>query len=183
VYAVAFSPDSKRVLIGGEGGSAWIRDVESGDLVHELAGHGDGKGYCAIKGAAWAPDGAIVATCATDKTIRLWDARTGEARKVLAGNGTGHAAAVCSVAFSPDGRLLASWSADWTARVWDVATGRLLKVFDDVFGAVYSVAWAPGGRTLAAACGDGSVLFWDVPGGGAAGRRPGTQLPGDRQAR
>jgi WD40 repeat protein/rubredoxin len=166
VCAVAFSPDSKRVVIGGEGDVAWIRDVESGDLVHKLARHGDGKSYCAVRGVAWSPDGAIVATCATDKAIRLWDARTGGAVRVLpgagVGNGEGHAAAVCSVAFSPDGRLLASGSADWTARVWDVATGRLLKVFDDVFGAVYSVAWAPGGRTLAAACGDGSVLFWDV---------------------
>ena len=43
-----------------------------------------------------------------DKTVRLWDAVTGEHKAML----TGHTDEVSSVAFSPDGTTLASGSDD-----------------------------------------------------------------------
>ena len=64
-------------------------------------------------------DGTMIASCSEDKTVRLWDAYTGEALRTL----QGHSSAVWTVAFSLDNRMLASCSNDETVRIWDPATG------------------------------------------------------------
>ena len=64
---------------------------------------------------AFSPDGTRIATASFDRTVKLWDAATGQEVFTL----RGHTAGVVCLAFSPDGHRLASGSIDWTARVWD----------------------------------------------------------------
>jgi WD40 repeat protein len=52
-----------------------------------------------------------------DKTIRVWDAETGD---VVSGPFQGHSDIVSSVTFSQDGKHIVSGSEDYTIRVWDV---------------------------------------------------------------
>jgi WD40 repeat protein len=73
-----------------------------------------------VSSVAFSPDGKRIVSASHDKTVRVWDARTGKQLLVL----TGHADIVTSVAFSPDGKRIVSASRDHTVRVWDISTGQ-----------------------------------------------------------
>ncbi|KEP45002.1 WD40-repeat protein (notchless protein), related protein, partial [Rhizoctonia solani 123E] len=68
---------------------------------------------------AFSPDGSCIASGSFDKTVRLWDAKTG---KNVGEPFTGHIGEVRSVAFSPNGNYLISGSDDKTIQVWNLDT-------------------------------------------------------------
>ncbi|KAJ7861893.1 hypothetical protein B0H13DRAFT_1726283 [Mycena leptocephala] len=141
VRSVAFSPDGTRIVSGSddetiriwnaatgeavgtplEGHTHWVRSVAfspDGTRIAvgtPLEGHTDS--VCSV---AFSPDGTRIVSGSGDKTIRIWNAATGEAV------GTpleGHTDWVYSVAFSPDGTQIVSGSGDKTIRIWNAATG------------------------------------------------------------
>ena len=119
-----------------------------------LRGHDVG-----VTSVAWSPDGRQVATGSGDRTVRVWDAETGEERRCL----RGHAGGVESVAWSPDGRQVASGSWDETVRVWDAETAeerRCLRGGHRNY--VFSVAWSPDGRQVASGSVDRTARVWDA---------------------
>jgi WD40 repeat protein len=61
------------------------------------------------------PDGHRLASASFDKTLRVWNADTGQP---IGNPLTGHTQAVFSVVFSPDGHRLASGGLDKTLRLW-----------------------------------------------------------------
>ena len=95
---------------------------------------------------AFAADGQMLASASADRTIKLWDPRTGQELCTL----RGHSATVMSVVFAPDSQALASASADNTIKIWDPATGKELLTLRKL-AQVMSVACSPDGRRLAAA--------------------------------
>jgi hypothetical protein len=71
-------------------------------------------------GAAFSPDGRLLAQCLSDGTIRLWETTTAKDVGRLAG----HPGGVRALAFAPNGQALTSGSRDTTALTWDLAAPR-----------------------------------------------------------
>ena len=110
---------------------------------------------------AFSPDGTRIASASADKTIRIWDAQTGEEVATL----TGHTDAVVTVAYSPDGSKLASGSDDRTVRLWDTRTGKELQVIREHATPVRSVVFRPDGQVLASGSEDHQIRLWDLQSG------------------
>ncbi|HEU5432414.1 MAG TPA: WD40 repeat domain-containing protein, partial [Thermomicrobiales bacterium] len=75
-----------------------------------------------VRGAAWSPDGALMATACADGCVYVWDSRTGELRRRL----KRHPSAAVYVTFNHRGNLLASHGWDGHTQIWDVGSGAAL---------------------------------------------------------
>ena len=71
-----------------------------------------------VNSASFSPDGTKVVSGSMDKTVRIWDAVTGECEQTL----HGHSDYVFSASFSPDGTKVVSGSSDTTVRIHDAVT-------------------------------------------------------------
>ena len=67
---------------------------------------------------SFSPDGNTLVSASFDKSLRIWDGRTGRFIATL----RGHVGAVYQVCWSSDSRMLVSGSKDSTLRVWDIRT-------------------------------------------------------------
>jgi len=117
--------------------------------------------YRNVPGGHWeSPDGTRFVSGNDDKTVRVWDAATGQQ---VGDPLTGRTAPMESVAFSPDGTCIASGSFDKTVRLWDAATGHQLgdPLTSHVAGAV-SVAYSPDGTRIVSGGWDKTLRLWPV---------------------
>ena len=89
----------------------------TGQELGVIKGHGKG-----VTDVVFSHDGKLIASAASDNTIKIWDVASQHELKTL----TGHTANIESMDFSPDGKLLASASDDGSTFLWDTATGEHL---------------------------------------------------------
>jgi WD40 repeat protein len=156
VHAAAYSPDSRHVASGDGtddgGGLVRVWDLETAKP-RDLKGHTQ-----SISTIAFSPDGQRILSGSHDKTVRLWNSKTGRELRVL----EGHENWVESVAFSPDSARALSASRDGTVRLWDLDTGRELARVNAHADGALCVAFLPDGKHVVSGGGDGVVRFWRV---------------------
>jgi len=121
-----------------------------------------------VESIAFSPDGSRIVSGSSDKTIRLWDAETGDPiGKPL----EGHSSSVNSVGFSPDGSRIVSGSFDKTIRLWDAATGDPIgKPLEGHSSRVDSVAFSPDGSRIVSGSWDKTIRLWDAETGDPIGK-------------
>jgi WD40 repeat protein len=117
----SFSHNGTMLVSAGSDYSARIWDVPTLQLKAALVGHTDD-----VDMAAFSPDDQFIATCALDRTIKIFDLG-GHCLKTM----SGHTGNVLSVAWSGDGKSLISSSVDGTVRQWDVLTGTQIHCTDE----------------------------------------------------
>ena len=156
LFDVQFSPDGTLLAIATDIGIL-LYGTKTYDKPEILIGHTG-----PIWGIAFRPDGKVLASGGSDKTVRLWDVNTRQHIRTF-GIDLYHET---NIVFSPDGKMLASGGGSderySNVYLWDADTGKSLRTFSGHTGAVYDVAFSPDGKVLASANGGLTVRLWNV---------------------
>ncbi|MBW4557059.1 MAG: WD40 repeat domain-containing protein [Trichormus sp. ATA11-4-KO1] len=128
--------------------------LASPGLCYTITGH-SGK----VASVAISPDGEMLISGCTDKTINVWNLHTSEKIRTLSGN----QGEISSLAVSPDGNFLAVGSCEHprsNVKVWHLKTGKLLHTLLGHQKPVNVVAISPDGQILAS--GSNKIKIWHL---------------------
>jgi WD40 repeat protein len=163
VYSLLLSPDGRLLAVRNGLFSVALVDTNTWKVIHtfDSATTGSRKdlnrfllSVSRVLSLAFLPDGKTLVGGTEERVIRVWDPRTGEAKRELAG----HEDAVAAVAISPDGQTLVCGGCDRSVRVWNAETGEQSRSPASYSDPVSSLAYAPDGKTLATASGRDVVV-------------------------
>ena len=134
-----------------------LGEVENGKAAGVCKGHAAG-----VWAVAFSEDGSRVVSGSDDKTMRVWEFKTGkEILKIDHGKYK-----VRAVAFSPDGKQLASGTGgtgnSFPVYLWNVESGKQVQTFPGHQRDAMTVQFTPDGKRLLTAGLDGSLVVWDV---------------------
>jgi WD40 repeat protein len=151
--ALAYSPDGHWLAgAGTDQKTVCLLDAHTYEPTARFPGHDR-----VIRALTFSPDSRRLASCSSDRTVRLWQIDSGECQVLR-----GHTDEVFAVAFHPDGTRLASAGRDRAIWLWDLLRGEEVARLQGHTSYVWSLAFSPDGATLASGSGDFTVRFWDT---------------------
>jgi WD40 repeat protein/serine/threonine protein kinase len=167
VTGVAFSQGSPHLAsVGADSTIVLWRDAAAGGR----AGLPLPRGHLSqATSACFSPDDKFVVSSGwMDRSIRVWERRSGRLVRTLASSGD----EVTAVACSPDGKQIASGSAEGSLRLWDLHSGELTRTLGGHRSLIRNLHYDSGGRFLVSASDDRTAAVWDVTTGARAVELP-----------
>jgi WD40 repeat protein len=112
-----------------------------------------------VKGVAWLSN-QLVASGSLDKTVRIWNAVTGQTSLLY----NRHSSGVRAISVAPDNKTIASGDGNGMIRVWDTGSGvdHFAPLSDGQPQAVRCIAWSPDGHYIASGSDDSTARLWDA---------------------
>jgi cytochrome c len=162
---VAFVNGGAWIAAGGHDGKVGMWSIANGRLQGVLEGHRQG-----ITKMNALPGGARLLTASIDRSLRLWDVKTGKTVSVLT-HGEDRTGQVYAAAVSPDGRRALSAGRDGRLVEWDLATGDVLKTIPAHDKIVWAARFTPDGRFALTASADETTAVWHLETGDRIGLR------------
>jgi WD40 repeat protein len=134
---VTFSPDDTLLVNGCADGTIGLWDLQTGGLVTTLSGH-----VKPIKSVEFSPCGIMIASTASDHTIRIWNVLSHIRQFVFQ---THLEEEILSVCWTATGRQVISGSQNGSIRVWDISENkpRCLKTFHTTQSHLHVFACSP----------------------------------------
>jgi WD40 repeat protein len=118
-----------------------------------------------IRDVIFTKDGRYLVSASDDKTVRVWDVRTGDIERYIRGQiGKGHEGGIYAAALSPDNRWLAvgGYPSKWGIRLIDFATGRVRRLLEGHENVIFGLAFSRDSRLLISGSADDTARLWDT---------------------
>jgi hypothetical protein len=143
------------VALGSGDGSVTVWEAKAGWAPINLQPHRRG-----VKGAAFTPDGRILATGGEEGTAKLWDLTTKRELVTL----KGHLRSIWALDISPDGgRLATSVGGVESVKLWDMNTQQELITLASESVILWGLAFSPDGNKIIGRDDHGLVRIWRAP--------------------
>ncbi|KAI8618250.1 WD40-repeat-containing domain protein [Chytriomyces sp. MP71] len=116
------------------------------------------KGHIgAVNVAVFNSNGEYVATGGADRTVKLWNPRSGLCVKTY----SGHGYEVLDIDISADNTKFTSVGGDKSAMLWDVGTGKVIRRFSGHSARINAVRFNFDASVIVTGSYDATVRFWD----------------------
>jgi WD40 repeat protein len=166
-FGLAIHPDGRTAIVGvGEAtipgeivvadGRIWVWDLETGEVIRQLEGHGNTPVAIAVS-----PDGKRALSADVDGGVILWDLSTWEEIDRFENSGS----MIWGILFHPDGQTALTASADGFLARWDLATGERMLLGEKHGDWVMDLAVSPDGQTAYSLSWLNEIRVWDLAGG------------------
>jgi WD40 repeat protein/ABC-type dipeptide/oligopeptide/nickel transport system ATPase subunit len=162
MFSMDISPDGRLLATGNIQKEIKIWDLRSCQIdppadLSERVALTTLRGHTALASSLkFSPDGNLLASGSSDRSVRLWDTRSWHELSLW----QGYSNSIPCVTFAPDGTQFVAATQDGIACVWDLRTGNLIHALTGHRQGLVAVDYHPNGESIVSSSADGTVKIW-----------------------